>query len=563
MVRGVADALPAWIGYRCAHMNSWKRAFGRVIHQLQVRDRLRIRTATVLLLALPALSRLNADGQISITPTQMKPLADVDPRFVSYNVEAVEVTGGRFWAPYKYLPASGGATAFSGVTSGSIDSRFRYRAPIDLYNPKLRKLAAALAPAYVRVSGSWRNSTYFQDDDLPVMKTPPPGFLNVMTRAQWKSVVDFAKAVDGAIVASVTTSAGTHDAEGIWTTDQAKRWLDYTASVGGHIAATEYMNEPTIMNMTGVAGTYGPKEYGRDSRIFQDLLKKESPSTLYLGPSGAAEADGDGLGMELLKGRITPSATLMAETGPIFDGFSYHVYYAMSHRCAGDRGTDPKSLLTSEYFKRGQRANAFFADVRDKSLPGKPLWLTETGEASCGGDTWAAEFVDTFRLLDQYGFLAQKGVRSVMYNTLASSDYGMLDEETYEPRPNYWASVLWKRTMGTRSLDPALAQTEDLRSYAQCMKGMPGGVAILLMNVSNTRSVTLKLPMGGTRYTLTSPDLFSKTVLLNGQELRTGEDGAVPAFTGEEFKKGALQFKPLSITVITMADAHNLNCSVR
>ena len=27
--------------------------------------------------------------------------SQVDPRFLSYNVEMVEVTGGRFWAPYK------------------------------------------------------------------------------------------------------------------------------------------------------------------------------------------------------------------------------------------------------------------------------------------------------------------------------------------------------------------------------------------------------------------------------------------------------------------------------
>jgi hypothetical protein len=34
----------------------------------------------------------------------MKVLGEVGPNYVSYNVEAVEVTGGRFWAPYKSLP---------------------------------------------------------------------------------------------------------------------------------------------------------------------------------------------------------------------------------------------------------------------------------------------------------------------------------------------------------------------------------------------------------------------------------------------------------------------------
>ena len=34
-------------------------------------------------------------------------IGKVDDRFQSYNVEMVEVTGGRFWAPYE----KGGATA--------------------------------------------------------------------------------------------------------------------------------------------------------------------------------------------------------------------------------------------------------------------------------------------------------------------------------------------------------------------------------------------------------------------------------------------------------------------
>ena len=37
--------------------------------------------------------------------------------------------------------------------------------PIDLTNARLRKLAAALGPAYVRVSGTWANTTYFPTSD--------------------------------------------------------------------------------------------------------------------------------------------------------------------------------------------------------------------------------------------------------------------------------------------------------------------------------------------------------------------------------------------------------------
>ena len=94
--------------------------------------------------------------EISIAPARMARVATIDARFQSYNIEMVEVTGGRFWKPY-------GSSAFDG------SDKYAYRAPIDLTNARLRKLAAALAPAYVRVSGTWANATYFADSDTPAI----------------------------------------------------------------------------------------------------------------------------------------------------------------------------------------------------------------------------------------------------------------------------------------------------------------------------------------------------------------------------------------------------------
>ena len=41
-----------------------------------------------------------------INPSDMSKVGTVDARFVSYNVEMVEVTGGRFWKPYKSAAAA-------------------------------------------------------------------------------------------------------------------------------------------------------------------------------------------------------------------------------------------------------------------------------------------------------------------------------------------------------------------------------------------------------------------------------------------------------------------------
>ncbi len=153
----------------------------------------------------------------------------------------------------------------------------------------MRKLAAALGPAYVRVSGTWANTAYFHNSDQPVPKTPPKGFGGVLTRRQWKGVIDFAQAVDSKLVTSFATSTGTQNPVGLWTPDQARQFLAYTKSIGGSIAAAEYMNEPTYAEMGGsperlrCGGVWG------DFSVFLPFVRKAAPDMLVLGPGGVGE----------------------------------------------------------------------------------------------------------------------------------------------------------------------------------------------------------------------------------------------------------------------------------
>src|SRR5881628_3680438 len=67
----------------------------------------------------------SATAQIAVSPQSMRVLGEVDPRFVSYNVEAVEVTGGRFWAPYKsaaQTAAAAGSNTHSDNQPAGLDS---------------------------------------------------------------------------------------------------------------------------------------------------------------------------------------------------------------------------------------------------------------------------------------------------------------------------------------------------------------------------------------------------------------------------------------------------------
>jgi hypothetical protein len=59
-----------------------------------------------------------AEG-FSIDPTNMARTGAIDERFQSYNVEMVEVTGGRFWKPYGPEPLTAATDLYA------------YRPPID------------------------------------------------------------------------------------------------------------------------------------------------------------------------------------------------------------------------------------------------------------------------------------------------------------------------------------------------------------------------------------------------------------------------------------------------
>lgn len=508
---------------------------------------------------------------IVLKPAEMPKVGTVDERYQSYNVEMLEVTGGKFWRPYGpeleaalRQPAPPPAASSGDTPSGMNPALYEYRPPIDLTNPRLRKLAAALGPAFVRVSGTWANTTYFPETEQAPAQ-PPPGFMGILTQQRWKGVVDFAKAIDAEIVTSFATGQGTRDAAGVWTPDLAKRWLDFTRAADGRIAAAEWMNEPTLAAMGGAPQGYDATAYGRDFKIFQAFAKQAAPDMLILGPGSVGESTGDwavaaGYGSDvLLKAR-----DLMAAIQPAHvDGFSYHHYGAVSRRCiaTGPRTqTTPEAALTEEWLGRTDQTLAFYRAVRDEFEPGKPFWNTETADAACGGNPWANTFLDTFRYLDQLGRLARQEVRVVAHNTLVASDYGLLNDRTMEPKPSYWAALLWRRLMGPAVLEAGVPIREGQHIYAHCLRGTPGGVALLAINNSRTQSTSISLPAGADRYTLSADHIESPSVRLNGQELRLGSNDRLPDLPGSRIPSGPVDLAPASITFLALTDAGNGNC---
>jgi hypothetical protein len=491
---------------------------------------------------------------LSLDPSRLPRLGTIDARFQSYNVEMVEVTGGRFWKPYRTsasAPSDRGADNAGNIPVGGNPDLFAYREPIDLSSSRLRTLAAALAPAYMRVSGTWANSTYFADsDDAPA--TPPGGFSAVLSRERWKGVIDFARAASAEIVTSMATSPGARDAAGLWRSDQARRLFAYTRSIGGRIAAAEFMNEPTLAAMGGAPKGYDAAAYGRDFKAFVAFIRASEPDVMVLGPGSIGETTASQSSTDFIGTR-----DLLVASGPGIDAFSYHHYGAVSQRCAPGQ-TTPEAALSEAWLAGTDKALAYYRSLRDEFAAGKPLWLTETAEAACGGNPWASTFLDTFRYLDQLGRLAKAGVQMVAHNTLAASDYGLLDEKTLRPRPSYWAALLWRRLMGTIVLDAGTHHGMHL--YAHCRRGARGAVTLLAINTDRTMSAILRLPVTSERYTLSADDLQSAGVKLNGTALELGPNDELPRFAAVTSPPGSVEIGPATITFLTVGEAKNPAC---
>ena len=160
------------------------------------------------------------------------------------------------------------------------------------------------------------------------------------------------------------------------------------------------------------------------------------------------------------------------------------------------------------------------------------MWVTESGDAGCGGNTWAPTYLDVPRTLNELGEFATVTDGIIFHNTLASSAYGFLEHGTFEPRPNYFAVLLWNRLMGETVYDSGEKIREGAHVYCHSRKDGKAGLVYLVINNSD-EVTTVDLPAPATVYALWGEGkLRSRTMTLNGKPLVLGEGDELPALLG-------------------------------
>ena len=150
------------------------------------------------------------------------------------------------------------------------------------------------------------------------------------------------------------------------------------------------------------------------------------------------------------------------------------------------------------------------------------------------------------------------GSDCLAHNTLVASDYGLLQEKTFTPEAQLLGGpALAAVDGGTTVLEAGLPIQPGLHVYAHCLRGTPGGVALLAINTDKTTARTVTVPNAGERYTLSAKTPQSKSVSLNGTELALGATDTLPAITGSATAAGNVTLAPATITFLAIPTAAN------
>jgi len=491
---------------------------------------------------------LQADGLVKIR--------EVDKKLMSYNIEMAEVTGGNFWKEFTSEQIEGIEEFPSMEDWSKMGDLLQSFPPIDLYDEKLRKLAKALGPVWIRVSGGWANKVYY-DLDGKMNGRIPVGFESVLTEKQWKGVLDFAREVDAKLLVSVSNTEGIHKAKEPWHPNQARVLFEYSKNYGVPISAVEFCNEPNLMQFFGFVDDYTAEDFGRDQNIFLEWIRNEYPEVLVVGPATAGDSESgtkESGGIGATKGLKEISVrALMENAKESLDIYSFHCYNGVSERAALMGGHWPAdTTMSEEYLAVAPNAVICNMPARDKYTSSGKIWVTESADGGCGGNTWASTYLDVFRTANELGAFARLTDGVIFHNTLASSDYGFLKRQTYEPRPNYWFVLLWNRIMGTTVYDTKIEICEGAHVYAHSRRDGKDGLAYLVINNSQTKETVFTLQKEASVYRLSCDKLRGTIMQLNGRKLMLKENGELPELEPIILGAGKITLAPTEIAFIVL-----------
>ncbi|XP_075938936.1 heparanase [Anarhichas minor] len=464
-----------------------------------------------------------------------------------------------------------------------------------LSSPKIRTLAKALSPCFLRFGGTRQDFMVFspqrshQDsgssEDGSCDQMELPSWLEDKLKKDWTQQqliliredlqrkyrrVKFTEyTVD--LLNSFSNCSGMdlifglnallRTADNIWNSSNAASLLKYCES-RRYRMSWELGNEPNSFQKKAGIRVDG-YQLGRD---FTRLREMMSRSRLYhdaglFGPDVGQPRDHRA---DVLEGFLQTGAQAV-------DTCTWHHYYVNGRDTSLEDFLDPKvldtlALKTKEVLKKVKLVS-----------PDKPVWLGETSSAYGGGAVGLSDtFVAGFMWLDKLGLAARLGLDVVMRQVfIGSGSYHMVDENL-DPLPDYWLSVLYKRLVGPEVLKvgfSGVAQRKRVRLYLHCAnkKSYRGGAVTLISMNLGQKPASISVPAvvssnAVEAFVLQSDQpgeegLYSRCVKLNGDVLKMVDDKTLPDLKGTHLPPAEqLQLPAFSLNFFVLTDAAAAAC---
>ncbi len=452
------------------------------------------------------------DGTVDLEIHAEVALAALDARFLSVAVDSSQLAGLEFWNP-----------------DATSDSEWVPVEPYDFDRDALRALAAELAPAWLRIGGTQADVLWYDMGNDPDLE-PPSGAEGVLTRERMGAACDFAVELGFDMLFTLSAGPATRDEGGAWRQDNARELMGWAVDAGCPVQVWELGNEPNAF-LLAYGEAYEPTRYAADLATLAALRDELAPQARVAGPTVAWWPQA---------GEFLPfTEEALAAGGAHLDVVTWHYYPQQSERCPV--ATVPAALETLLEPERLDEVLTWAGEVESAAAahaPGAEVWLGETGNAQCGGQPGVSDrFASSFWWLDQLGLMAARGEQAVVRQTLSGGDYGILDEDTLAPRPDYWASLLWQRLMGDFALE-VLSPDPSIRAYAHCSRAGGGDLTVLALNLDPASETWVRLdavPHEGLQtWIVTAEALDSATVSLNGAPLEPAAAGDAPDTPGAD-----------------------------
>ncbi|XP_056424758.1 heparanase [Hyla sarda] len=324
-----------------------------------------------------------------------------------------------------------------------------------------------------------------------------------------------------------------------WNSSNAKLLIDYCDSKKYNMS-WELGNEPNSFKKK--SGVYvNGTQLGKDFITLHDLLSKYSryrTSGLFGPDIGQPKKSSQ----KMLK-------SFLKAGGKFINSVTWHHYYIDGRTASVKDFVNPNVLdtLSSEI--------KTVLKIVNETVPGKSVWLGETSSAYGGGSPGLSNtFIDGFMWLDKLGLSAKLGIDVVMRQALFGAGSYNLVDSNFEPLPDYWLSLVYKKLVGSIVLNASVRSYKkfnmtNIRLYLHCTninnpKYKMGDVTLFAINLNNhTQKVHLPSFLSGKyvdQYLLSPGEggLLSSTILLNGDILKMEDEKTLPDLNGKQLDPG-------------------------